>query len=587
MSIFEILLFLTKRLYPTGRVFRVSKDSTIEKVHRGLIASEQEVYEAALDVLNSILPDNDFFTEEDATNWERRLAIRSNQFTDLEDRKLAILRKYESPGDIPARQHYLYLERALNQVGFEVFVFEQTKPVPTPPANLAFYTGASTIQLGQGIQLGQLEAGGIEVDLIANFIDEERDKEFIPGADLKHTFFVGGQVFGEGAEVPAARRDEFRQLILQVKPLQTVGFLLINYVPSFIMIEEQQVEFLPPEFAANDYCFGCNVVENYLYVHTGSGSNTGSFLIYDLSVNPQNPVFVKDITNDFSALVNDISGVSYLPDENILIVTNGSSNSRYVFLDVSDPVNPVELGASLATGNFTIRSQHLYDGLAPAQRYIFSHYTGFPNLGNIEWADPANTTITNINSPGSGGTFTTALSGKGRYLFKGERPGDGVLVLDVEGLGTPNAPELLYTSSASLVNSSRIFRNLLPDLSRNLLFGILDSPDDDGTGVVVFDMTDPSVSLPVVGKLLMTGATSESFFYSAKRRSNFLAVMSSDGLYVWDVRDISLANDRLEIFTQITDGGNCQSWEVFGNFAYIPKGRVGEGITIVPHEIIT
>jgi len=43
------------------------------------------------------------------------------------------------------------------------------------------------------------------------------------------SFFIGGEVAGTFANIDLNRRDEFRQTILKIKPVQTVCYLLINY----------------------------------------------------------------------------------------------------------------------------------------------------------------------------------------------------------------------------------------------------------------------------------------------------------------------------------------------------------------------
>ena len=221
-----ILLRLTKRLYPTGRAFKIPANSTIEKVHQALIETECEAFEGATNILFSILADNDNFTEDDAADWERRLAIRSNPSTSLEDRKAAIRRKYASPGDIPARQHFLYLQGQLQEAGFDVFVHENKDGMGgTIPIEALIGNQLNSFQLGQ-VQLGPALGN---LDLVANFIDTDRDNSFVLPMDLRATFFIGGSVLGSTANVPASRREEFRQLILTIKPLQTVGILLINY----------------------------------------------------------------------------------------------------------------------------------------------------------------------------------------------------------------------------------------------------------------------------------------------------------------------------------------------------------------------
>jgi len=50
------------------------------------------------------------------------------------------------------------------------------------------------------------------------------------GSNLTSTFFIGGAVLGDFVNVDLLRRDEFRQLILKTKPVQTVGYLLVDYI---------------------------------------------------------------------------------------------------------------------------------------------------------------------------------------------------------------------------------------------------------------------------------------------------------------------------------------------------------------------
>src|SRR5687767_5121626 len=113
MSVIEKIITLTKQLYPTGRAFRVAVDSYKLRLHNALAISEAQAYADALSTLDSALPDNDDFTEEDAAAWEHRLGLISNELVPLETRKAAIIRKMNHPGTVPARQHYTYLESQL------------------------------------------------------------------------------------------------------------------------------------------------------------------------------------------------------------------------------------------------------------------------------------------------------------------------------------------------------------------------------------------------------------------------------------------------------------------------------------------
>ena len=162
----KIFLDISRIFYPTGRAFRVFTSSVTEQLHKGLALGEERLYKDALSPLDSILPDNDSFDEDDATSWERRLAILSSPGTSFADRKAAILRKIQHPGVTPSRQHFLYLEGELQKAGFDVFVFENRFPLgggiyETKTAD-EVAGGAAAGQAGYSsdVQHGQIQHGG-------------------------------------------------------------------------------------------------------------------------------------------------------------------------------------------------------------------------------------------------------------------------------------------------------------------------------------------------------------------------------------------------------------------------------------------
>jgi hypothetical protein len=65
--------------------------------------------------------------------------------------------------------------------------------------------------------------------LVANSLSASADSSFDIGENYRSTFFIGGEIPGTFADVDANRETEFRQLILKLKPSQTIAYLLINY----------------------------------------------------------------------------------------------------------------------------------------------------------------------------------------------------------------------------------------------------------------------------------------------------------------------------------------------------------------------
>lgn len=238
MTVLEQIKKLGKSLYPTGRVFKMRKNGVFDTLNTALAQSEARAYADAVSILNSAIPDNVNFTAGDATAWERRLGIASNSAVALEDRKLAIQRKMNHPGTIKARQNYRYLQDQLAKAGFtNLYVYENRFPdggggyiTKTPTEFSLIPYPFDSPQYSDGLQYGDAEYGGSFGNKVVNSVDQAIDDLFDIGDDFRSTFFVGGDPAGSWADVDENREIELRQLILKIKPVQTVAFLLINYI---------------------------------------------------------------------------------------------------------------------------------------------------------------------------------------------------------------------------------------------------------------------------------------------------------------------------------------------------------------------
>src|SRR6185437_3707536 len=262
----DTLLWLSSILYPKGRAFKmpvgnakllidedgvediVTEDGTtsiidstlngnLARLHAALALSEDQAFQDALSVLNDILPDNNNFTIDDANDWYRRLGIFNSGFVTLSDMKAAISQKMAYPGTVAPRQAHDYLQDQLQAAGFNVFVYENI----FSDGHGGFMAVAPSSVVGTGnlkaesdfCQSGQIQSGQTSADnitIIANNIDETKDQPFNFGSNYRSTFFIAGNTISTFATVVAGRHDEFRQLILQIKPQQTIGFLFINYI---------------------------------------------------------------------------------------------------------------------------------------------------------------------------------------------------------------------------------------------------------------------------------------------------------------------------------------------------------------------
>lgn len=226
MIVFDRILKLYKQLFPTGRAWWMPVRGLFEGLTIGLSSSGERFYNDSTSLLDSLLPDNDNFTADDATDWERRLGMITNENVDLVDRKLAIMRKMQFPGQARARMAALYIQGQLQAAGFNVWVHENLTNYP--PSSVAGASILSDIEYGE-VNYGEMDFGSYYNNKLVNHIDEGKDDFFDEGGSFRASMIIGGQVLGTWADVSVDRKDEFRQLVLKKKPTQFVIYLLVNY----------------------------------------------------------------------------------------------------------------------------------------------------------------------------------------------------------------------------------------------------------------------------------------------------------------------------------------------------------------------
>jgi hypothetical protein len=226
------LLKLTKQLYPIARAWIMRKDSIFEKIHEALAYSESRVRQTIEEIRYSLIPDNDVFSDADATNWERALGLYNQSVVSLATRKETIYRKMRHPGTILGRQNYLYIQGQLQAAGFDCYVHENR--FGDPPAIYEFISAIyNEVRYGE-VVYGYDGGSFADFQPVANYIDETKDAGYDPGnaQHQRYLFFIGGASFPDPAPIQQERRAEFRELILRLKPAHTaVGLLLADYVP--------------------------------------------------------------------------------------------------------------------------------------------------------------------------------------------------------------------------------------------------------------------------------------------------------------------------------------------------------------------
>ena len=225
----DILRDLSIQLYPSGRVWYRPERGPFDKFHDAINQSFARLIEDSSLSLDKMFPDNDNFNEDDATLWEYRLGLITNETVSLDLRKDAIRRKMGYPNNVKARQHPFFIERQLQLAGFDVYVHENLPPYQTPSDIIAL--SLNETQHGGVAQHGNGTAhGGDNFDVIANSIDQVENYSIGGVSNLWATFFIGGENLGDLAEVPQSRLREFKELVIKLKPAHLVAFTFINYV---------------------------------------------------------------------------------------------------------------------------------------------------------------------------------------------------------------------------------------------------------------------------------------------------------------------------------------------------------------------
>lgn len=227
------MMKFVRQLYPTGRAYKIPEGSNYELLHDAINESVYKYLDDVKSIYDTLLPDNDNFTEEDAAIWEKRLAITASG--DLEQRKDNIGRKLNYPNNTLGRQSLVYIQDQLQRAGFNIYVHQNKFDDGMggfTTINPGDGTGSYT-QHGLGVHgISSHGSTGFPYEsIVANYVNKalEYAPIFTP-TQLKATFFVGDQTFPNTASVSAERENELRKLLLTLKPQQMVVYLLVNYI---------------------------------------------------------------------------------------------------------------------------------------------------------------------------------------------------------------------------------------------------------------------------------------------------------------------------------------------------------------------
>jgi hypothetical protein len=203
----------------------------------------ERCYNDARSILDHILPlpNNDKFTDgtvnpadNDCNDFEELLGLIqwgvTSPATPTRLQRMAVIAtKMRYPGTDAPRQAATYIQEQLQAAGFPVYVYE----------NLAGVSPGDILGEPYGLaQYGTVEYGDTEygsgtdddgVSIIANHVEQSLDAGFVVAPNYHGTFFISGSPITAFADIPATQKEQFRQMILSLKPAHMAGYLFINY----------------------------------------------------------------------------------------------------------------------------------------------------------------------------------------------------------------------------------------------------------------------------------------------------------------------------------------------------------------------
>lgn len=257
-----IFLNTFKHLLPNAKAWQITIDKKLRQFFSGLASGLDDFKVLFDDVWQDIFPQ----TTRQLSLWENQFALNINSNLTEQQRRDRLLATWRAVGG----QSPHYIQTTLRDNGFDVYVHEWWQQVVQQ--NVLATCGASNATCGNvsarcsvqfvaderitrnpftvisnasstpGVDCGEIfvECGEPEAlcgntflqngYLLVNKIDNVN--YFIPNdvVKWKNILYIGGETFGDTAQVPLSRRNEFEALCLKICPLQQWLGMIVIYV---------------------------------------------------------------------------------------------------------------------------------------------------------------------------------------------------------------------------------------------------------------------------------------------------------------------------------------------------------------------
>ena len=246
---------ITDRLFPTGRAHDVGE---VGSNMRDALSDGVEMINDSIDsFIDGVLPDNDNFTIDWCVRHERMYALSVLPTDTLQDRMARILAHITPQPQDVGMLSLQVIQDEIDNAGWAgaLYVHENLSGLMPTQVLPLFYAQnqLGDYQLGDSqlngnsfassypqffsfnqlndYQLGDSQLGDIPLfnNIIANSVNRH-DDTFVNLSPMKNTFYICGPTLGDIVTLPQADEIPLRQLLLNIKPLNSVGFLLTEYI---------------------------------------------------------------------------------------------------------------------------------------------------------------------------------------------------------------------------------------------------------------------------------------------------------------------------------------------------------------------
>lgn len=219
---------IANTLYPTGSAFSVKKGSSRESLHNSIDYTLNGYFNVKDSFLNGLYPDNENITEQEVEFLSYIYGLDYPSGLDFQQKKELLLEKINNSKATNHKQSAIYIEKILNDYGFDVMVTENLNwDIPSDLMTVKQVQHGFNIQHGFGIQMG-MES----LPVIANS-QNPNEPYFYHSNNSWATFFITGKN-GLDEDIPVSNEDivYFRQLVLRLKPAHVVAILKTSYIIS-------------------------------------------------------------------------------------------------------------------------------------------------------------------------------------------------------------------------------------------------------------------------------------------------------------------------------------------------------------------